>query len=43
MQKGNILNFKDCWHNRENLLEEVMLDKPQSELNIIKSSFHQMI
>ena len=32
---------KDCWHNRENLLEEVMLDKPQSELNIIKSSFHQ--
>lgn len=31
----------DCWHSRENLLEEVMLDKPQSELNIIKSRFHQ--
>jgi len=30
---------KDCWHSRENLLEEVMLDKPQTELNIIKSSF----
>ena len=31
----------DCWYGRENLLEEVMLDKPQTELNVIKSSFHQ--
>ena len=28
---------KDCWHSRENLLEEVMLDKPQAELNNINA------
>ena len=28
---------EDCWHSRENLLEEVMLDKPQAELNNINA------
>ena len=29
---------EDCWHSRENLLEEVMLDKPQAELNNINAN-----
>ena len=29
------------WHNRDNLLEQVMSDKPQAELESIKKSFHE--